>query len=317
MAVARIEQDVLAIPLITKLNEARGVISADFLRVPPETRTNLPMLAGKIGIALSAERPIGPYEDEPLGAFWRDFEASDPEALDYGLIIKEGNPLYKNATNKRVVLMPTLPLSILNQGGGVQLPTVGVAVGRGEFPIIQTSPRALADRARASTLDARERENAGSREERDQAALRAAGHALEAKLDKLNKLETQFLGQRALLLSLQKDARLVWRTAYLGKNLNRKRVEADEFLHEMVEIAANNLNYGTVNTSAAHRALTSRLYRRGSAQELATSWLSMTEWARHYLNAKRGKVNQAINGSEAALRPYKASLDRGRARSGL
>ena len=216
------QQEVLEMPLSIQLDSMRGVVDSTVHRVniAPETRINIVTLAGRLGIAMDEHLPSRVYEDVPLDIYTDDFKRAELPTLQKGLIIEPNSPLYKDAKNQRVVTMGYLPLTIYGEEG-VQLPNIGVALGVGEYAKIVVSPRQLAARARAATLDARDTNNI--REETKEAGLRGSGHVLEKKLEGLDRLETKFLGQRALLLSLQKDARIVWRTAYLGKNLDRRR----------------------------------------------------------------------------------------------
>lgn len=301
--------------IVTQLNESRGVFDVeDFesIGLDLERRSNVVVMAGRLGVAMS-ELPRdasveGRHQDRALDVYGDDFERSRLEALNDGLIIRPDNPLYKNPKNKRIVTLETMPISIYGKLPGVQAPYVGVALGPGEYTKIARYPGPLAERARAVTLDAHRHDM--NREDAEEAGLRASGHILEDKLEGLARLDAQLAGSSALLLSMHKDARIVWRTSYLGKNLNRRRKEADELIHEIVEVAANSLGYTTPEVNAAHRVFVSNMYRRGSARELAQSWQAITDWATRYINAKRGKVNQSQNGCNRVLRIYQSHLDK-------
>lgn len=303
-------QEELIPSLVVQLNESRGVIeSAQLpeLELGTEKRSNITMLAGRIGVAL-CERPASHHFrlDRPLDVYSSDFRRASLDALSYGFYIPRSDPRYKDAKNLRVAILGDLPLSIHLQG--VRRPDMGVTLGKGEYPKIVPYPGPLAARAIAQTLDARA--EAIDREESREAAYRAGGHILERKLVGLRELDQRFIGEYALLLSLHRDARVIWRTTYLTKNLDRKRQAADELIHDIVEVAANSLGYSTPDTNATHRAFTSKMYRRGSARQLAESWREITRWSAMYINAKRGKVNQSINGCEQVLRIYQPYLDR-------
>ena len=297
------------LPVIARLDATRGVVDA--ARYPeysfdPEARMNIVMLAGHIGVALSEQPRQENLADPALSISRDDFMRSKLDHLKDGLIIVPEHPLYRHPDNRRVAINWGMPVTIFGEQG-VQKPDIGVALGVNEYQHIAIYPRPLADRARTTTLDAL----AGQmdREAANAAAMRAAGHALEGKIDKIEGHDKRFLGEIALLKSLHNDARIVWRTAYLGKNLDRKRREGDELIHSFVEIAANNLGFTTPETNATHRVFASNLYRRGSAENLAQSWRVITDWAIHYLGAKRGKANQALNGARMALFAYKPYLD--------
>jgi len=302
----------LELPLSKWLHERRGVMDTQELglSIAPETRLNVVTLAGRIGVAVAELYPEEPIDDRSLQLYTPDHERASIAALSEGLIIRRRSPLYKDARNKRVAILAELPLN-LRPRDGVQMPDVGVALGPGEYTKIAHYPRPLAARARAVTLDARAGSN--DREATTEASLRASGHILEDKLAGLEKLDAKLVVERALLLSIYRDARLIWRTAYLGKNLEAKRKQADELIQQTVEVAANSLNYGSFDTDSVHRAIFKRLYVNGSSAELANSWRSLTKWVAFYVNAKRGKVNQSMNGCTRLLRVYQPHLDKAKA----
>ena len=302
------EQIELFPSMVTQLNQTRGVIDVEQLdgfEYDPDKRLNLPMLAGQIGVALSTVPRAG-QEDLPLELYRSDFVRADLDGLRGGLIIPPDSSLYKKPEANRIAIIRSAPVSIMRIKG-VQKPDVGVALGVGEYQKIAHFPGPLARAMKARTLDARA-DNL-DREANRAASMRAAGHVLVDKQESLWKLEERFVGHVALFGSLYKDARLVWRTSYLGKNLDRKRRQADELIHDYIEIAANNLEYSTAETNAVHRAIVSELYRSGSASDLAAKWRSITKWAALYVNAKRGKVNQSMNGCAKELRKYQMYLD--------
>ncbi len=299
------EQWKLTPKVATWLNQSRGLIEVgqlEGLSLDPERRSNIAMLAGTIGVVLAAAPRDGEMTDSALEVYRNDFLAAKRLRLSHGLYIHRQDPRYH--ITDRLIKLVNQPCDLATTNRFAQ--HMGVVVGAGEFKTIARSAPDLAAHSRAVTRDANV--DNFNREDVEERARRAAAHTLDSKLVALIGLDRLFSDQITVLGSLYRDARLVWRTSYLTKNLNTKRREGEAIIHDIVEVAANSLGYGTTATNASHRAAASNLYRRGSSKEIAQSWRGYTLWAGRYLEAKRIKVNQSQNACRRERAKYDAYL---------
>jgi hypothetical protein len=129
-------------------------------------------------------------------------------------------------------------------------------------------------------------------------------------MDRMNKLETEYLSDRKILLMLHSQAGPAARYAHFkSKNLDRARKRADEMFHEMIEIAALNNVWGTTAINGIHRAITSSLYRRGTSADVRRAWQRMTRMQGLYINARRLKLIQSRALCESYYVRYKPAID--------
>lgn len=303
-------QETLFPTVASVLNHSRGVVLVEDLgkyELEPEARTSVTRLAGQLGTALATAPRDGELTDKALEVFPQDFWHARLDSLRHGVYIGRGNPRYRKTANLiRLANEPPSQLSL----PGVVPPHIGVVVGRGEFKTIARSPEDLANHAQAVTRDANY--DKMNREERTAIEKRSAVHALDTKLQAMKQLDETFTEQTDVLRKVHQDAQFIWRIGYLAKNINRFRQEADELIHDMVEIAATSLDYGTTAVNAIHRSVTSDLYRRGSSRELAAAWRSHTLWTGRYINAKRGKVDQSTAACLRVRDRYEQAAQQGR-----
>jgi hypothetical protein len=284
--------------IATQLDETGGLVvisDLETIGLDPERRSNITMMAGAIGVHLAEVPRTGVNTDRAFAVHRNDFYGADPHHLGWGLYMPIGDRRRQHARQLAV---------IGNEPCELELPGV---VGRYDGVVVSEQEhiwivRNALDMAKAVDAKTR-RANADNRdcEELEEKAGRSVAHALEAKRDTLVRLDDELTEQRAVLWRINRDARIVWRTTYLAKDLDQKRRLAEELIHETARIACINLGHGTTVVNAIHRAITSDLYRRGSSRELSQQWKRYTAFVGLYTNAKRGKVDQSRQACEREL----------------
>jgi hypothetical protein len=285
--------------LIVRINESRGVIdTAEFenFNLEPDKRMNIAMLSGRIGAAIAAS-PLGLDGDPVIDVSRVDYKQAYPKVLMEGLYFPVGDPrrARKSTRPRMMVVIGGANCTLTEEDApGVIDRHDGVVVTGEERDKLVRSPAGLADTVEGKTL--KKHGKNPNREHRDERVSLHVVETMVKSMAKLEELDKELIYKRALLYSMNRDARLIWRTSYLGKNLDKKRREADEIIHDTIELAAINLGYDTQQVNAAHRADFSNRYRRGSSSDLAQAWRLTTGLFGRYINAKRGKVNQSMNG---------------------
>jgi hypothetical protein len=299
------EQEALFLSPASTLDQSRGVIDiplAELEGVDPERRITLARMAGMLGRAI-ADTPPSPHADYPLDVYRKNFLDASPDSIEHGLYIPPSDSRFARAELLVTVSREPCNLDL----PGVVLPSVGVVFPKEEFAVVARNARDLVKHVKAQTLKAN-----GDHPDRDEAeakAHRSAAHAMEGKLQGLNTLDNELIGERKLLGKIFREAKSSWSAHYKAKNLDRDRKLADELIHNAAETASINLNLGTVALNAMHRAIVSSLYRRGSSRELNLMWQTYTSLTGRYANARRGKVSQSRNACEKQLAIYAPSLE--------
>jgi len=296
------EQLGLAYPIVAQLDISKGVYDVENLQeleIDPDQRQNLPMLAGRIGVAMGVE-PRTTVTDNTLRVGFRDFRNAKPSYLQTGLIIEPGDIRFEKAQQLVVARRQETELNLQ----GIVPATTGVVFPADEFKIVARNARDFAKHIQATTRRANEGSSQIDHDELEKKVQRSAAHALRGKKEGMEKLDSELIEQRQLMGKMYRDSNHIWRTAYLAKNLNQDRKRADELIHRTAETATINLNLGTREVSNMHRALASELYRRGSSKELAQSWQRSVTWVALHLNAKRGKLDQSIKDCNAEFADF-------------
>ncbi len=278
-----------------ELTELRSIAEVEILEglgCDPERRTNIAIYAGQIGVALADTPREKVTTDSALNVYPDDFRRARLERLSSGLYVPKGSELYRTAD--RLITIGYAPCTLEAQG--VVDRDVGVVVGPDEYDRYMRSAWGVALHSRTTTRDARDQDKV--REETIRATKSSAVQTMDNYIMSMKKLEGEFIIKADLFWSMYRDARSVWHAGHRTKNLEVKRRQVDEMIHEIAEIAIGTLNYGTTKAKATHNVIASNLYRRGSAKELAESWRAYTIWGYEYMNAKRGKVDQSTNACE-------------------
>lgn len=287
------------------LNNVRGVVDLPFSEtgIDGDRRVNLASLLIRYGKLYDEGGVVTRYTDTDLHVFNNDFKRADPEILEKGLYIPP-------RSNKRIRLEDSL-ITIGHQpatlvADGVVPRNVGVVFPPDEFVIVARNAADFAKSVKNKT--ANKNKNQLNREEVMAKKNRAAAHALTGKLQRMNTLEDEILDQTKLMRKVYKQTRSTWRAQYKAKNLDRDRRVVNELIHETAEIAGSTFNLGTTALSALHRAITSRLYRNGSSNDLISSWGEYLTLTGQYANARRGKIWQSRLDCEEQLSRYAHSL---------
>lgn len=298
-------QESIFSPAVFELDEARGVADFSLERVrgvDPEKRITLLRLARSLGHTIEPRAEAEAHSDPALDIYRKNFKDADTEALESGLYIPRNDPRYSKA--ELLVTVSTEPCHL--DLPGIVPHDVGVVFPREEFSIVARSAKDLSRHVRAKTRRAN-----GSEEDRDEVEARvnrSAAHAMEGKLKGINELDNYLIDERKLLFTVLREARSLWAAHYKAKNLDKKRKQADELIHNAAETASINLNLGTVTIRAMHRAIASNLYRRGSSRELRNMWQKYLTMTGRYTNARRGKVSQSKSACEKEFAIYAPSL---------
>lgn len=286
----------------TRLDETMGKVRTDRLEgfgLDPDRRMNIVMLAGQMGTKLAESFDQTDFSrDQALGVDVDDFSHAFPANLVRTLYYPRGDK--RRREEPRPAMLVTVPegTPTLNLPGVVGRYD-SIVVGGEDFRIIARDPHRISDTIQANVEKAHEDDT--DRDYKNQRTATIVVEAMTRKQAALASLDTSVESKRDVLYRINRDARIVWRTSYLGKNLDRDRQRADEIIHAIAEIACINLNLGTKQESALHRGITSNLYRRGSSRDLSTAWKSYTRLFGLYLNAERGKISQSQNACQYEL----------------
>lgn len=306
-------QEALFNTFVERLNDTNGVVTTPYETGHPDRRITLARMAGELGQFIAPPRPDSDsdVDDKPLEVHADDFKRGSIDSIDRGLYMPEGDPR-ADAAEQLIVISNEL---CLLEASGVVPASTGVVFPAEEFHIVARDPRDFARHIQAQTR--RKSHEGEKREDKKARVKRSAGHGLEYKLNALGILDEKLIEERKPLTRIYRDCKpsreRQMYARYKSKNLDRDRRAADEMIHNTAETASINFNLGETAVNAMHRAITSNLYRRGSAKEIDAMWLVYTRLAGRYINARRGKIDQSRNGCERRLELYAPALEAARA----
>jgi hypothetical protein len=125
----------------------------------------------------------------------------------------------------------------------------------------------------------------------------------------MNGLKRKLEHRREVLASLQLDLSGTW-PHYKGKNLEARREEVDQAIHETAEVAAVNMEWDNVAFQGLHRAIKMHLYRSdvNPAHRLARWHQYMTMVDRH-TRAKLQVAGGSIKQTAKEFEKYKPFLE--------
>lgn len=290
---------------------ARGVMTAPleaFGDIDPEKRITLVRLATEHGLVYGQADIESTETDTELQVSKSDYQNARPDFIRQGLYIDMTDPRYRDKQTEQL-LWAWGPVPIDSQAvRDLKLERRGVVVPPDEFKIIAHSPGRIVKFSEATTRNANKNEL--DRKEVDEKVGRSAAHSMESKLASMSTLEANIHDEIALLRKPYHEASSTWRAHFKAKNLDKVRRETDERIHEMVEVATLNLNPGTFELRALHRAIAKRLYRNPTPAETASQWRIYTSLAGQYATARLVKVIQSQVKAKKQLDLYQPYLDR-------
>lgn len=291
-------------------DQSRGVMDIPVESMPaidPDSRITLVRLASEQGLAIAAE-PIETGEDAELQVGRDDFARARPDILRRGLYIDMLDPRYRDKSTQQLLWAWGKPPMDPPAVQGLDLQRTGVVVPADEFKIVAHSPTRITKFAEAQTRHAN-RDNL-DRVAVDEGVGRSAGHAMESKIGRIGSLEEDIRAEIDLLRIPYREAASTWRAHFGPKRLGAIKKEADERIHEMIETATLNLNPGSFEIRALHRAVAARLHR-GSRQEIAHAWRIYTSLAGQYATARLVKATHSrIRCQELLEEQYRPYLER-------
>lgn len=302
----RAYQEPLALyPVVEQLNEVNGVLQTPASEVPgiiPEKRVTLLRLASLHGLKLGPKDAVTINYDSLLDIAEQDFNMANAISINTGLYIYPGDERYRSPATEQLVR--------IRKDNEWNSPAVVFPTE--QFRTVARSPQDLAKHAMAVTREAN-KDNSDPIDVEGKVG-RSAGHALLGKINGLEKLEATLAATRNdLLLPLNREVNnntsRPWQAHYLPKNIDKKRKQFDEELHHTLDTAAINLNIGTTALQAAHRALVSNLYRRGSRNELSSQWLNYLTLSRDYVKARRSKIATSKAECKLQMNFYQQFID--------
>ena len=215
-----------------------------------------------------------------------DLALARPESLQAGLYVLRDDPRYSDA----------------------QLRVQDTIFPSQEFGFIARSPADLARHSKATTRKA----NAGN-PDRDDAGLkiqRSAGHALETKIEATDALLLAWQERRRLLASLAIDLGGTY-PHYKGRNLELRRVEIDQAIHQTAEVAAvNRPDWNNKIVEGVHRAIKVHLYRTDTTVEARIfRWVSYMKLVDRHTRAKSQIATEAQKFTVREFQKYKPYLE--------
>jgi hypothetical protein len=303
---SEVNQLEIMMPVVARMSENDGLVLEDIgdLGIDPEMRVTIPCLVGNISLSLFGNNfPRTPHTDETFKAYRNDYFYAHPKLLERSLFMPPGDRRRIDKTAKQLAVSSSGDVRLTLPG--VVGRNDGIVVSEEEFPIIARSASDLAIAAEAKTRRARIRQGNSDVEEIAQDSGRAGAHSMESKIYYLDRLRDSLLEDKDVLLRVYKDSKAAYlgryRTNYKAKNLDRLRKRADELIHETARVASINTDQGTTALNGIHRAIASRLYRRGTYKELAFSWAYYSFFTGRYINAKLGKIDQSRDSAEKEL----------------
>ena len=295
-----VQEPIALYPVVEELDEARGVIRAnlqDLPQVDAEQRITLGRLANFYGQRLGPADGIIYSQDTLLEVQEKDFVQAKPSAINRGLYIPRSDRRFSDPKTEQLVRVTPKDD---RQQDGVVFPVQ-------EFHLVARNAKDLVKHVMAKTRKA----NGGNpdRIEVDGTVGRSAGHAMESKIQGLNVLENQLIENRSrLLIPLYRETYSSWQSHFKAKNLDKKRLQFDEQLHDTIETANINLNLGSTAVKAVHRAATANMHRRGSSSELNHHWQKYIKMVGEYVSARRAKVVISRTQCQEELKHYEPFL---------
>ena len=282
-----IDQNQLVIPARAELvaeNEHPGIAEAQ--------RVSFIKLIGSVGttIAFGTEPTIEAYQH------------AEPGFINKGLYIHPRDPQFATAQHM-------VTLGVRDNRGGGSVASYGVVFPSNEFSIVARNSRDLARHTVNTTRKARL--GSPDREETTDAAMRSAGHTLISKMDSQMKLRAHLVDDVTDLRVIYKDIISPRATRYYAKNLDKKRVVADERIHETAEVAMINLpDISNAAVTGLHKTLRKHLYDGNySANERAYNWMRYLAMTGIYIGARIHKLELSHSACANELAMYKPYLD--------
>jgi hypothetical protein len=250
----------------------------------------------------------------------QDFANIEPAVLRDGLFIHKSDPRYKpvhkndpNPTEQLAWALGELPFSPMNPAiiEGLHLEESGVVLPADEFGIVAHSPVAMTKFAGARTRN----HNADNTDinDADEKVGRSRGHVMESKLEKISELIPRIDDELQMFRTVYRAADPESGVKLKAKDMDILLQTAEERLHVLIATARLNLGIGPEETKAMHRALTSRLYRGNSDEELARNWRVYASLGAQYAYARLAKATQSRNRCQVQLDYYQPFLDRAEA----
>ncbi len=285
MSVVNEQPSQLVLPSLVEVIDVNGLYGLE-----PDSRITLGRLARLAGEGAE-------IQPEPTVS---EYESAEPETINRGLYIPYNDSRYTAAQQLvRLGVDPTARPFVQQN--------VGVVFPASEFHVVARNARDLANHTAAVTRRANE-----SVEDRDEVHAkvgRSIAHALTSKIDSLDDLDNRLKTERATLRSLHKDAGSAWQAHYKVKNLEPKRKFADERIHEATEVAAINLNHGTITVKGIHRVIKKRLYGSNQSQaEIGHNWQRYIRMVGVYTGARIHKISLSKDMCESELYRYQHFL---------
>lgn len=296
-----IQEPMALYPVVAGLDQSGGLLQATLADIPsvdPSSRITLVRLAGLYGRNLGPTDGADQGSDIILEVEEEDFKRAEPRAIEQGLYIPRHDSRYRDPATEQLV-------RITPEHNKMQL---GVVFPVNEFHVVARSAPDLAKHVMAKTR----RANAGNPDHLavESTVGRSAAHALDTKIQGLNKLENELIENRnSLLIPLYRDTRRIWQSHFKAKNLDKKFKQFQEQYHQTIETACINLGYGTTTVKALHRAALSRQSRRGTTHERNQRLQEDIVLLGRYTTARRAKIVISKNQCEQELAYYEPFLN--------
>ncbi len=169
-----------------------------------------------------------------------------------------------------------------------------------EFDTLVNSPREFTKRIEARIIKANQEMR--DRDELNHKTHRGAGEALKTKIFNLGSLSTKLANRNLLLDSLSTDMSSEWQAHYKARNLESRREEVDQIIHETAEVSSYNMEWGDAAVSGLHKAIKFHLYRKDDhPQHRRTRWLEYMKVVRQHTHAK---LAEAAKSKDACLKEF-------------
>jgi hypothetical protein len=296
-----IQEPMALYPVVEELNTSRGVLAeqAEELGFDMEKRLKLSSLVRAYGDHLGPTENAKYDFDLLLDASSEDFKNASIDSLKTGLYIFPDDARYHRKGTEQLVRVGNW------KGNNRSVP--GIVFPSHEFTKVGHSPPGLTERAMAKTRASQSSKNNGNVDEGS--VGRSAAHIMEGYISRLTVLDSELsVRRRKLYIPLYREVSQ-WAPHFKPKNLDKKRREFDEEIHEIIDTASLNINIGSTALKAAHRAVVSKLYRRGSAKELNDQWASHIKFAGDYLKDRREKISISKHLCGEELKAFQPFLD--------
>lgn len=237
-----------------------------------------------------------------------------PATLEDGLYIARDDARFKTAESLVFVdskYATEEAKAASRTGEPTKVPPIdtGVVFPAYEFKLVGHHPRALGKHTRNRARNA----NAGNpdRDEADEVVGRSGGHALERYLGGMETVQERLVSERQVLRSLLKDLiSPAWQAHYKGRNLEKRREETDDKIHEAAEIATVNLNLGNTAINGLHAAIRYNLYGQAPEDQQTNWWKRYIIFVGRYTSARIDRLTSASESCKDELKRYQPYLDR-------